>query len=256
MFNQIRSIVNKINEFKHQANRNKDMPAKPPAMPIAAVSPHNGHNGHNGNGMLMVPNVPTVPNIHNGPSTPGTPNMANIPHVFHPSNGVPNASNGPNVSNSPMPNGSHAQASPHSLSKPSRAPLRNRAMSIHSSVVERSAAARLSDKRRQSICIDDIRKSRALNGVANEHTYAISRSPSVTTVHHRLSGPQMNPYAYNAHVQPSVSPPFMTKIHSPALMHELETPPKTPTPVSQSTLKVLSVDDVNSRKCPFNPFCV
>lgn len=252
MFNQIRSIVNKINEFKQKANRNKDMPAKQPAMPIAAVSPHNGHNG---NGMLMVPNVPTVPNIHNGPTTPGTPNMANIPQVFHPSN-VPNALNGPDVSKSPMLNGSHPQASPQLLSIPNRVPLRNRAMSIHSSVVERSAAARLSDKRRQSICVDDIRKNRKLNGVANEHTYAKSKSPTVTTVHHRLSIPQMSPYAYNAHVQPSVSPPFMTKIHDPAMMQGLETPPKTPTPVSQSTLKVLSVDDVNSRKCSFNPFCV
>lgn len=269
--NKIQWISNKINAYQQQT-QNHDITARRPPMPLAAVSsPHNGHHS-----ISMVSNVPAVPNVHNVPSTPGTLNTAglssvatNVPPMHNAKAITPNV---PNGSSTPVARPLNSPTLLHLLNKPNGVPLRNRAKSVHMSAMEYNAAGRVSS-RRQSLYSGN--NESPMNGVGTNQAYATTNSPQ--WIHDSRMRQQFN--------QP---PPYMTKIYGANLMKTPQTqqrpqtqpipqirptpqiqptsqvqqtpqsrstpqiqpiPQISPIPGSQKTLKVLSVDDVNSRRC-------
>lgn len=152
---------------------------------------------------------------------------------------------------------------PQLLSLPSRVPHRNRAMSVHASHAEYSAASRLS-ARRKSVCennrpaepkscsptINNLSK-----GIALDHAYANGGKLS-----YRSNLPKT---VITAHQPP---PAYITQVHSkdflqnsrsqhipvtssPQIPKPAPTPTSAPIPTpTPTTLKVLTPDDLNSRK--------
>lgn len=229
---KIVSIVNKIKLYKQRALQNKDDSVF--SMPLAAVSPaHNGHSGHNGHNGLMMPSTPNAVNVPSIPSGSTVPSMSTTV--------VPNVPNVPNTARIPT-----TPTLPQLLSKPSepppRRPLRSRAMSMHfSNATEFQEAARLIGARRKSCYMDNPNQSPTHKLVSLDHAYANNRqeNPAVTVRHVVVPSGIAQNYMHRP-------PPFMTHVHN---MVDSATPSPLIKPASQSTLKVLSVDDVNSRKC-------
>lgn len=243
--------VNAISQTKE--NSVKSTPAKPTEIQINRSKPiENGTNRtkpvENGNVRAEenVPNVqsPLQPAAVKTSSIPVNPpmcreNLSPISLIQQPlalNLVTPNASPQTILNVTPV-----VQTLPHLLSLP-RLPLRNRALSMHMSQSEYSATARLSD-RRQSISDNGPPQTNSppvqSNTTALDHTYTnVSTTKKQPTI---LRIPKGN-------LPP---PPYMTKVHHadflqnrpPPQPQASKTPAQPPT-----TLKVLTPDDLNSRK--------
>lgn len=230
--NKIRWISNKINAYQQQT-QNEEIAARRPTMPLAAVSsPHNGHHS-----ISMVPNVPTDPNLHNVPSTPGTLNIAgfssvatNVPPIQNFKTIAPYV---PNGSSTPVARPLNSPTLLNLLNKPNRAPLRNRAKSVHMSAMEYNAAGRVGS-RRQSLYSGD--NESAMNGVGTNQ--AIGNSPQ--WIHDSRMRQQFN--------QP---PPYMTKIYGANLIEQSQTQQRPLTqPIPQMRLTPQTQSTPQSRPTP------
>ncbi|XP_055316825.1 nucleolar protein dao-5-like isoform X2 [Sitodiplosis mosellana] len=145
---------------------------------------------------------------------------------------------------SPVANATGGPMLPQLLSLPARVPMRLRAMSMHTSQNEYSAAGRLSSMRRQSVCDNNppakTNSPSALSKVtALDHSYTNSTAAKApeTTNKMRLNAVQYLPL------------PYMTKVHHvPPAPAQPQPQPQAKTPkLPTTTLKVLTPDDLNSR---------
>lgn len=154
------------------------------------------------------------------PLAPHTPSM-------QPTAYAPNASNAPIASNTPN--------VPQLLDLPARVRIRNRAYSVHYAPNEYSAMRLNLPARRQSIGDSLIHSNQPDTepsaDQSTDHTY--TRATIQNPPNSLLQNGQRPP-----------PPPYMTHVHAPEIVRSLPAHPNTPT----TTLKVLTPDDLNSRK--------
>lgn len=218
-------------------------------------------------------NVTTVqpplqsPNQAKAQNLPRTPGRLNSPQVsvaqpvsvisMAPPQASPATANPPTAATAAIP------TLPQLLSLPTRVPMRTRTMSMCMSQSEYSqVAARLPSTRRQSVCDNNqaakTNSPSALSkATALDHSYTNSsaaKTPESAKVPNRLNG------------VPYLPPPYMTKVHNADFLQARPTPPPAhmqpplqpqsqPQPTASktpqlpvTTLKVLTPDDLNSRK--------
>lgn len=168
----------------------------------------------------LPPNI-RVPMQNGAPVVPYTPphpmNTMNASNASYASTGISNGI----VSGATAPNVIVMQQ-PQLLALPNNLMPRSRAMSVHTSASEYNAQ-RLSN-RRQSVC-DNMNT----NTIPPDHSY-------VRAAPQQYAGQQVNEHPD----QRALPPPYMTKVHNVDFMKN--------TPPPQTTLKVLTPDDLNSRK--------
>lgn len=245
-------------------------------------SPHNGVSApyapHTPNGqfMLMVSNgVNGPPNGPSLPYAPHTPNIASTPmatasFVLNPmisTNESINTTSNIGTTTPNAPNAPNAPALPQLLGLPQRVPFRNRAMSMHYSAAEYSPA-HLTSARRQSVCDNvppsnnpfaqqkqQMRQQRPYDHVSRNERPIVPRPYTTQGSQQERTQSQLQPGTPQ-----STPPPYMTKVHNSDLVlnapapqqqqqqpkTQQQQPPKTATQPLH-TLKVLSVDDLNSR---------
>lgn len=132
---------------------------------------------------------------------------------------------------------------PHLLSLPTRVPLRNRAMSVSMSQNEYTATTRL-NQRRPSVCDNNLPKTNSPSAASK--VIALDQ-------HKYINGDaQKTPQPLKVDPRATFLPPaFMTKVHDTQFINsqtQLPSPVPITKPAALSTLKVLTPDDLNSRK--------
>lgn len=245
-----------------------------PRAPITQQQPTNSPSNSNGQSAPYAPHAPHTPNGQftlmvpkgvsgqsNGPSLPYAPHTPNVG-----STPIPMASFVPNpvtTTNESMNTASNIVTStpivpgvPQLLGLPQRVPFRNRAMSMHYSAAEYNPAQPISG-RRQSVC-DHFAQQNQQKQQHQQYKHEQPQQQQQRQFDHRHGRHQPYPGAQQGRAQSQlqpgvpqpVPPPYMTKVHSSDLVLNAPSPQqqlKTATPPVQSTLKVLSVDDLNSR---------
>lgn len=250
---------------------NVTMPAE--SMEIDTNRPKSVENGIQSNTDNMInhtsSNVPAVQPPLQSPNQGTAHNSLNSPQVsvaqpvtvisMAPPKASPATVNPPNA----VATAAVTPSLPQLLSIPSRVPMRNRTMSMCMSQSEYSqVAARLPSTRRQSVCdSNQLKKTNSPSALSKatalDHSYTNSatiKMPESVKVQNRPNG------------VPYLPPPYITKVHSVDFLQSRPTPPpahmqpplqlqsqpqpqasKTPQ-LPVTTLKVLTPDDLNSRK--------
>lgn len=248
------SIVNGIGhgQFtqKQSVNARQTLSAQTPAQIQSLQNALTRHNISNVVSAVPIASSPivSVQNALNAPFTivsshAHSPLVACAPHapplanMQQPIAYAPNASNTPNV--------------PQLLDLPQRVRLRNRAYSIHFAPNEQVIPSLITARRQSfggnlltpSHAIQSTQTSAAATAAATAAAAAAAQEASDHTYTRATMVNSPNFHHQNGH-RPTPPPPYMTQIHA----QDFAMTKNCPTPTPMTTLKVLTPDDLNSRK--------